>query len=96
MTDPLRSGITRVSVDHFHWREFRYTNLNDAIAQAKRAQAKQSVNRSSSADSRTANDELTFGITRVPVDYFYYREFRYTNLNDAVAQANNDFQLACR
>jgi hypothetical protein len=39
-----RLGITRVPVDHFHWREFRYTNLNDAIAQAKMAQAKQSVN----------------------------------------------------
>jgi len=38
-----RLGITRVPVDYFHWREFRYTNLNDAVAQAKRAQAKQSV-----------------------------------------------------
>jgi hypothetical protein len=39
-----RLGITRVPVDYFHWQEFRYTNLNDAIAQAKMAQAKQSVN----------------------------------------------------
>jgi len=39
-----RLGITRVPIDYFHWREFRYTNLNDAIAQAKMAQAKQSVN----------------------------------------------------
>jgi hypothetical protein len=30
-----RLGISRVPVDYFHWREFRYTNLNDAIAQAK-------------------------------------------------------------
>jgi hypothetical protein len=37
-----RLGITRVPIDYFHWREFRYTNLNDAIAQAKMAQAKQS------------------------------------------------------
>jgi len=26
-------------------------------------------------------------ITRVPVDYFHYKEFRYTNLDDAIAQA---------
>jgi hypothetical protein len=32
-------GITRVPVDYFHWREFRYTNLYDAIAQVKMAQA---------------------------------------------------------
>jgi len=37
-----RLGITRVPIDYFNWREFRYTNLNDAIAQAKMAQAKQS------------------------------------------------------
>jgi hypothetical protein len=28
-----------------------------------------------------------YGITRVPVDYFYFREFRYTNFADALAQA---------
>lgn len=30
------------------------------------------------------------GITRVPVDYFHYKSFRYTNLDDAIAQANRD------
>lgn len=29
-------GITRVSVDYFHYRDFRYTTLRDAVAQAKR------------------------------------------------------------
>ena len=28
-----------------------------------------------------------YGITRVPVDYFHFREFRYTSLADALAQA---------
>jgi hypothetical protein len=28
-----------------------------------------------------------FGIVRVPVDYFWLGEFRYTNLRDAIAQA---------
>lgn len=31
-----------------------------------------------------------YGITRVPVDYFHYNGFRYTNLKDAVAQAKRD------
>ena len=31
-------GITRVSVDYFHYKEFRYTNLKDALAQARRQQ----------------------------------------------------------
>ena len=32
----------------------------------------------------------TFGIRCVPVDYFYYRNYRYTNLKDAIAQAERD------
>ena len=31
-------GITRVPVDYFHCGDFRYTNLKDAVAQAKRQQ----------------------------------------------------------
>ena len=31
-------GITRVSIDYFHFKEYRYTRLDDAIAQAKRQQ----------------------------------------------------------
>lgn len=29
-------GITRSTVDYFHYRDFKYTNLSDALAQAKR------------------------------------------------------------
>lgn len=29
-------GITKKSVDQFHFGEYRYTNLRDAVAQAKR------------------------------------------------------------
>jgi hypothetical protein len=28
-----------------------------------------------------------YGITRVPTDYFRYKEYRYTSLDDAIAQA---------
>jgi hypothetical protein len=31
-----------------------------------------------------------YGISRVPTDSFRYREFRYTNLQDALAQAKRD------
>lgn len=38
-----------------------------------------------------ANDEMAkYGITRIPVDYFHYKAFRYTNLRDAIAQARRD------
>jgi hypothetical protein len=30
-------GITRTQVDNFHYGAYRYTNLRDALAQAKRA-----------------------------------------------------------
>jgi hypothetical protein len=31
-----------------------------------------------------------YGIVRVPADSFLYREFRYTNLQDALAEAKRD------
>jgi hypothetical protein len=31
-----RLGIKRVQADTFHWRDFRYSNVRDAIAAAKR------------------------------------------------------------
>ena len=36
-----RYGITRVAVDYFHYRNYRYTNAMDAIAQAQREQCSQ-------------------------------------------------------
>jgi len=30
------------------------------------------------------------GIVRAPADYFLYRGYRYSSLNDAVAQAERD------
>jgi hypothetical protein len=31
-----RCGITRVPSEQFHYKSYRYTNLTDALAQAKR------------------------------------------------------------
>jgi hypothetical protein len=47
----------------------------------------------SHALSATQTEQMTkYDITRVPVDYFHYRQFRYTNFADAVAQAKRDEQ----
>ena len=35
----------------------------------------------------------SYGITCVPVDYFHYGQYRYTNLKDAVTQAKRDLHL---
>jgi hypothetical protein len=81
-------GITRVPVDYYHYKEFRYTNLDDAIAQAKRDRPADGL------PYPDAGDALhVYGITRVPVDYYHYREFRYTNLDDAIAQARRQSAL---
>jgi hypothetical protein len=38
-------------------------------------------------------EEMTkYGITRVPVDSFYCRQFRHTNLEDAIAQSKRDHE----
>ena len=34
-----RYGITRVHMDYFHVGKYRYTNLDDAIAEAERRQS---------------------------------------------------------
>lgn len=39
-----------------------------------------------------AKEMAKYGITRVPVDYFHYGDFRYTSLKDAVAQAKRTVQ----
>jgi hypothetical protein len=44
----------------------------------------------SPAINAESSEMAKYGITRIPVDYFHYREFRYTNLKDAVAQAKRD------
>ena len=37
--------------------------------------------------SDIADQMATYGITRVPVDYFHVGKYRYTNLDDAIAEA---------
>lgn len=42
--------------------------------------------------SEAAEAMAKYGITRVPVDYFHFKEFRYTNLGDAIAEAKRQNQ----
>jgi hypothetical protein len=44
----------------------------------------------SDRDDREAALMADYGITRVPVDRFHYKTFRYHALADAVAQAKRD------
>jgi hypothetical protein len=37
-----------------------------------------------------AKDMATYGITRVPVDYYHFGVFRYTSLKDAIAEAKRE------
>jgi hypothetical protein len=81
-------GITRVPVDFWQYKQFRYTNLDDAIAQARR-------DRPTGGSYYSAGDELhEYGISRMSVDYYHYKEFRYTNLDDAIAQARHQNAIA--
>ena len=41
-------------------------------------------------NSEQTKEMSEYGITRVPVDYFHYKGYRYTNLKDAIAQAKRD------
>ena len=45
------------------------------------------------ADQHIAAEMAKYGITRIPVDYFYYKEFRYTRLDDAIAHARRQQHL---
>jgi len=53
-------------------------------------------------ESQTAQDEspndvmVRYGITRVTVDYFHYRNFRYTNAQDAITQARLEEDFRAR
>jgi hypothetical protein len=42
---------------------------------------------SPSTGDKAAEDMAKYGITRVSTDYFYYKEYRYTSVDDAIAQA---------
>lgn len=42
---------------------------------------------SSPSTAKETDQMAHYGITRAPVDYFHFREFRYTSFADALAEA---------
>lgn len=49
------------------------------------------------AAPETASELMSrYGIVEVPADYFVYRQYRYTQLKDAVAQAERDKAMESR
>jgi hypothetical protein len=46
---------------------------------------------SSTIGQDTAEEMAKYGITRIPTDYFYYKEYRYISLDDAIAQAKRQY-----
>jgi hypothetical protein len=68
------------------------TTYVDAISQAEEAMNNGLTDsKIEETDATIPEVEMTkYGITVVPVDYFHYKEFRYTNLKDAIAQAKRD------
>jgi hypothetical protein len=49
-----------------------------------------------SVNTEQASLMAAHGITCIPINYFHYRQFRYTNLDDAVAQAQRSELLAAK
>jgi hypothetical protein len=60
------------------------------IGQSKRFGEIEMTDTSSPADVTQAQLMAKYGITRVPTDRFHYKFYRYTNLEDALAQAKRD------
>lgn len=79
-------GITVYPVEWFFHRQSRYTNLDDAIAQAKRNGISGPETSPSARDEKMA----IYGIKRVTVECFHYRNYRYTTLDHALEQARRD------
>lgn len=42
------------------------------------------------ADAEVAELMAHYGVTRLSVDYYHYRTYRYSNPDDAIAQARLD------
>jgi hypothetical protein len=48
--------------------------------------------KSKSSETALAKEMATYGIVRIPVDYFHFGAFRYTSVKDALAQAKRTIQ----
>ncbi len=79
-SDVLPLGIVNVPVEVFTCGGYRYSKLDDALAEARRQHSSANPSRED-----TATDEP--GIVRAMVDCFHFGEYRYSRIDDAIAQA---------
>ena len=88
MISAEQAEVSRPWPDARHFAECCHTGL---VCTGEREMASENIKKESAALSAEAVEGVTkYGITRVPVDYFHYKQYRYTNLSDAVAQAKRD------
>lgn len=52
--------------------------------------SKHSTHENLAHNEEVSRELAQLGISCIPIDNFYYREFHYTNLEDAIAQATRD------
>jgi hypothetical protein len=83
--DIERYGIARVPVDYFDTGGYRYTKLEDAVAQARRDHFPHKLNSKPSPEDTAELARL--GIMHVRIDHYDFGGHRYTSLEDAVAAA---------
>jgi hypothetical protein len=86
-----------MSADELDRRSLGDDDLDDTrlVCTGERDMASENILEESTALSEDVAEAATkYGITRVPVDYFYYKQYRYTNLSDAIAQAKRDHEPA--
>jgi hypothetical protein len=50
-------------------------------------------NQKTDSDDKSTDVMSKHGIACIPVNYYHYGDFRYTNLDDAIAQAKRQQQL---
>jgi hypothetical protein len=81
----VKYGITRVPINYYHYKGYRYTNQNDALAEIERQQPKSDA--IMEGRHKNKGKMIDSEIIRVPVNNFCYKDYRYTNLKDAIAQA---------
>lgn len=87
--DMEKYGIRKVTEDHFHVGGFHYTRLSDALAQSQRSDPRVADAMGAPGSAEDPDALARHGIERRHLDRYLYGAFRYTKLQDALAQAKH-------
>jgi len=85
----MRSPTDGVRHPHWPWARNRY----QLPVSARRTIVSSSVEQGHALSAEQRGRMEMLGITHVPVDYFHVAGFRYTQLKDAIAQAERQLAL---